>query len=39
MYLPPLENLKVERPALSQNNFNINYDYEKPEKNGEYFFN
>lgn len=34
MYLPPLETMKVERPALSQHNFNLNYDYEKPKKDG-----
>ncbi|XP_059491144.1 solute carrier family 26 member 6-like [Neocloeon triangulifer] len=32
MYLPPLENLKVERPALTQQHFDANYKYEKKEK-------
>ncbi|CAB3371983.1 Hypothetical predicted protein [Cloeon dipterum] len=33
MHLPPLDTFKMERPALSQNNFRLNYDYEKKEKN------
>jgi hypothetical protein len=36
MHLPPLETMKVERPALSQHNFNLNYDYDKPKKDGQF---